>query len=618
MPQSRTHSPIPAAVAALSVLAAPATARAEIFPGDDTPTGEPPTARERLFADPRLPELTFNQNRADELEVERDAAAAASRPAPAGDELRVRAIVRALALAVVDGRALAEDAAGGNATAGRDGTRGIRLAARGGGARYLVASASATPDYARLADRLGRTPGKAARELVSLTQSHPRDARLWQLLGAARLELAQYAGAVEALERTRELGRDTPALHQGLGDALLGAGRPAGALEQFRQGPESGRNRLGRAAALIELERPEAALAALDAAVRLDPGLEPRARAMRAGALKLAGRAGEADALLAEERGAVADDELAERYDRLAEIDLASRDGRWGYRLHVGAGYNDNVALEPDDPRPAPGASRSDEADTVLRESAEAWLRVLGDERTGLVAQAGVDATQHGDRGELDELFVDAGLRGHHALAPRWDLGGGLKVTRGEIDGDRFATFVDLRASATFEPAEWTGTELSVAYSDRDYAFDAIAEEDRDGSRRSVRLTQDFRFDLGGGAARVSPYVSHADTRADGDSIDNARTGYGLDTAWFPRDRLQLFARLGWADKAFDHPHVRSGFTRARDDDYRRFAGGLRYWLERGVYLGLRGHRIDRDSNLPQSFSYEQDAVFAGVTFSRL
>jgi len=127
--------------------------------------------------------------------------------------------------------------------------------------------------FAKMSDEGARSFGLAPR---------PGPARLWAVLGRSRLSRGRFAQAHEAFSKALQLGLRTPLLHQDCGDALMGLGRFEEALAQFDKGPDTARNRMARALALIRLERPGEALPLLDEALAKEPKLEPRIRLMRA------------------------------------------------------------------------------------------------------------------------------------------------------------------------------------------------------------------------------------------------------------------------------------------------------------------------------------------------
>jgi tetratricopeptide (TPR) repeat protein len=155
--------------------------------------------------------------------------------------------------------------------------------------------------------------------LLSALKTAPADSRLWYFLGKAYNAQRQHAEALEALRMAGKLRLDTPLLHQQLGDALLGLGRPKEALAELAKGPDSPPNRMARALALVQLQRPAEALPLLEKALAEAPGLEPRIRLLRASALTLMGKHAEASRELAAGRRAAAGTPWARVYGSLQD-----------------------------------------------------------------------------------------------------------------------------------------------------------------------------------------------------------------------------------------------------------------------------------------------------------
>ncbi len=130
-----------------------------------------------------------------------------------------------------------------------------------------------------------------------LVERSPESARIWTVLGSARLELGRFAGAAEAYRESLVRNPDLPGTILGLGDALRGQGLVGEAIAAYErcvaldatQGQAF--SRLG----LLRAQRGEvdAALAALRRFVELEPD-SPNARCNLAGVLAQGGRGQEA------------------------------------------------------------------------------------------------------------------------------------------------------------------------------------------------------------------------------------------------------------------------------------------------------------------------------------
>jgi tetratricopeptide (TPR) repeat protein len=575
-------------------------------------SSERSAATRSLLEDPDLARLTFDQNRADRLSrfPERGRRRPGPAAAPPTDRPAARAVSRDLYLETLAPADLAADAvpeALGGRTPG--GTPVAQLAAAEPLDTRRPRLAQSVP-YGDLAALLGRDPQAAIARLERLTEANPTDGRLWQLLGAARLSVEAYGQAVGALRRAIGNGRDKPLVRQALGDALLGAGEPQAALQQMRAGPDTGRNRLGRATALVRLDQPKAALPLLEEALQLDPDLEARVRAVRAGALKLAGRRQAAEREVARGRSLTRDRELRASYDRIARSSPGRRPEAWGYNARLHTAYNDNVALRSDS---APGPAR-DEADFVFEPAAGAWAALYDKRATRLVVDGGVDGAVHRDRGAFDEVFADLGARAAHELSDAWRVSAGAGADYGNIDGDSYLYGARGELELRWRQAAWSETSLRYTVSYREFLFDAAPQEDRDGALHRGVLTQTLRFpDLAAGA-RFSPYVSLSREGAEGASARNRGWGLGADARVRPLDDLTLFAGGGYRAYRYDNPHVRTNFRFAREDETWHARAGLRYRPTGWATAGVRYSYLDKDSNIPASFSYEQNVVMVTLT----
>lgn len=106
---------------------------------------------------------------------------------------------------------------------------------------------------------------------------HPRDPRVWQVLGLANRRLEDLAPAVAAFEKAAALAPYDPLIVHSLARATMEAGLPAVALFERAHAlaPRDAAVLLGRAAAQLGEGRIEAAIAGLDEQVRRNPGWLP-------------------------------------------------------------------------------------------------------------------------------------------------------------------------------------------------------------------------------------------------------------------------------------------------------------------------------------------------------
>lgn len=148
--------------------------------------------------------------------------------------------------------------------------------------RPAPASAPFVRPFAVDADALFRAAAAALREdraepllpkLEDGVRRHPRDARLWQMLGLAHRSLEDSAAAIAAFRRAADLAPTDPLIVHSLARVTLEAGLPASTLFEraLQLAPNDGQVLLGRAATRLADGRTDAAIAELDAVLARDP-----------------------------------------------------------------------------------------------------------------------------------------------------------------------------------------------------------------------------------------------------------------------------------------------------------------------------------------------------------
>jgi tetratricopeptide (TPR) repeat protein len=110
--------------------------------------------------------------------------------------------------------------------------------------------------------------------LEQAAQRHPRDPRIWQVLGLANRKLDDLAPAVAAFEKAAALAPNDPLIAHSLARCTMEAGLPSAALFEraLALAPRDGAVLLGRAAAELADGRLEDAIAGLAAHVAQNPG----------------------------------------------------------------------------------------------------------------------------------------------------------------------------------------------------------------------------------------------------------------------------------------------------------------------------------------------------------
>ena len=121
------------------------------------------------------------------------------------------------------------------------------------------------------------TEEQALPRLGAAVAAHPRDARLWQVLGLLHRALDELEPATAAFTKAATLAPADPLIAHGLARARLEAGLPAaGQFEQaHRLAPNDGTVLLGLAAAQFAEGRPEQAIDGIATQIRRHPGWLP-------------------------------------------------------------------------------------------------------------------------------------------------------------------------------------------------------------------------------------------------------------------------------------------------------------------------------------------------------
>ena len=120
--------------------------------------------------------------------------------------------------------------------------------------------------------------------LAAAVRAHPREARLWQVLGLAYRRLEEHEPAISAFARAAELDPANPLIAHSLARVALEAGLPATALfaRAVALAPDDLSVALGQAAARFAEGHASAAIDGLDQRLGLQPGwLEGHATAAR-------------------------------------------------------------------------------------------------------------------------------------------------------------------------------------------------------------------------------------------------------------------------------------------------------------------------------------------------
>ena len=482
----------------------------------------------------------------------------------------------------------------------------------------VFADAEAALNRARALARQGHF-SDAINVLRQELRTTPNNADLNRSLGEAYLSLRLYDLAIPPLQRARKLGDDSPALFYAMGVARLGLRQYASALAELKRGPDTAARATMLAMALVNLNRPAEALEQLERARELDKSVEPKVRMLRAQALAMIGRIDEAraevqDGIEENERTPLVNSyrRLGAALDQYAQRRPSPRD--WGVQLTLGVGHNDNVVLRPDEASGLLAQQLADEDDVFFIQQLNGWKRLLGDQRQGLTAQAGVTALEHSDLSDYNQLYVTAGLLAHTQLQQQWRADGGINVDYANVDGDDFGVTGSVHGTLRWSQADWTRSNLGYRFSYRDYVYDVLSEEDHDGPLHLVRFSQDVFMGDPGRRLHIAPFVEFGREDAEGASVQNSFWGLGAGARCQLTDRLSAFASGGYRERDYDHPSVRTGFARARDDEQWRVGAGLRYDVAQHAYVTFSWNRTDNDSNIPEFFSYDQSSFVLAIT----
>ncbi len=454
--------------------------------------------------------------------------------------------------------------------------------------------------------------------LKAAIQHNPNDAALHRTLGEAYVRLQLFDLAYEPMMRAGQLGDTSPQLFQLKGDVLLAHGEAEAALAAFQRGPQTARNRLGRAAALVQLGQAEDAIEQVDQAITMDLSVEAQARLIRASALASLNRQDEAQQDLQAGQTAAQGtgwEPIFDRIgDRLEAMASPTEAPDWGAQFTLGVGYNDNVVLRPDKVFGTLPPELSDESDAVFTESLSAWKRFIGDARSGAIARASISGVQYPDQDDFNQFYLNGGVLAYHSVDNlRFELG--VDLGYANVDGDTFSGTAGASATIRWQQTDRTRSNLTYRYTFREFDFDVLAEEDRDGSLHVVTFVQDVYLPINERTLHLMPYAEFGLEDTDGASSENDFWAAGLRGRIALTDRLTLFGGFSYRDREYDNPHIRSGFTTRRDDELWQLGGGVQYALSDKTRLTLAYQHLDNDSNLPTLFAYEQNTVMLAITF---
>ena len=171
---------------------------------------------------------------------------------------------------------------------------------------------------------------------------------------------------------------------------------------------------------------------------------------------------------------------------------------------------------------------------------------------------------------------------------------------------------------ATIPQSPWMQLGLSYQLNVRDFDFETLQEERRDGTLHRFTLTQDFFIPWceGRHPLQLSPYIEYGREAAEGNSSDNHFWQPGLFAQWILQDHLQLRGLVSFQDRDFVHPHIRTFFQRPRGDRIWNSSVGFHYQIACDREIVLRWSGYDLDSDIDQ-FDYQESQMDLTVIFYR-
>ena len=479
-----------------------------------------------------------------------------------------------------------------------------------------------TPDQYVAAAEAAWKGGKifeALRIIGEASAQYPGQGKVYLAYGKILNGMNYWEAAHLRLQQARELGVDSPELHQELGKALMGLGQYDEALAALDRAPVTGSNLLARAATLIQLQRPEEAIQLLDQAQELQPDTETRVRLLRSQALAMTGRIEEAKQEVATGRELAEEAWLKDLYGRLDDaltrhrvVPAEIRD--WGVSLTLGVGHNDNVVLRPDEAAGVLAQELADKDDVFFIQQLHAWTRLTGDQRKGLIAQGRLTALEHSDLDDYNQLYVNGGLLAYTQLNGEWRGEAGIDADYGNVDNEDFSLTGSVYGTLRWQQTDRTRSNLTYRFSYRDFMFPSIAEENRDGPLHVLTFTQDIIANPGGQRVHLTPFVELGLEDTDGASMENTFWGAGVGARCELTDELSVFASGAYRDREYKNPNVRTAFALDRDDEQWRVGAGLRYDVTSNVYATFAWGYVENDSNIPASFSYDQNTFTFAIT----
>lgn len=432
--------------------------------------------------------------------------------------------------------------------------------------------------------------------------------------GVTSNRVGDFESAVLNLRLAQSRGSKNKDLDFELGWAYLGLGSWQHALNTLNRyekaHPGRGKTSEFRGRALIQLGEFEHAETALNEAVNRDPKLEPTVRIYLASLAALLGK-----------------NELAMTH--LYQLDQQSPKFReqmgipalpprpltatkpWQVNMSFSIGENDNaIALGNSIPLPTDVSHESDQYARLTLDASYDWEL---NNRDNLTVGYALLLDEYDEVSTADTVDHYFWLDFRRQL--RRDIFGSLvlsdEYTR--LDGHRFSNTWAVRPALFWTHHDWASLEVAFAYSHHSYFTSTPAVQNRDGSAKTISITE--YFSPPGTKLQVRAGVYSTWNNRDGGDFDYDSNGLTLAVS-HPLD-YGITGELAFSRHNDDYDNANSlaggGFAFSRDDHVSSWTARLSKPISKVLSVFGQFEDNENDSNIA-FYDYDQRIISIGVT----
>ncbi|MFB6347204.1 MAG: hypothetical protein ABEK50_15885 [bacterium] len=417
-------------------------------------------------------------------------------------------------------------------------------------------------------------------------QSDPDNPRWYRLLVEYHLQRNSYTQADQAIQKAKKLGDTSPILHTYRGEVYLGELKVQKALRAFKKGPAIPRNRIGLAEAYVRTGQSRRARVVLEG-LKDTPAYADRIVSLRSA--------------------------LGTDYTSRDWFLRRARKGK-GFTALWSVGHNDNAALvlEGKEDRLLAGGNP---ADQFVQARLNGWYLLTVRSNYRITTYGNGDFKDYEDRSTFDLVSLKTGLKYNRAREKGPDLESGGEVQTLRLGNDGY-----MRSGMIYGLLNQLSYRNLTFHSQyrlyhRSYEERSSPSEDRSGYEHSLLLGTLLSPELAGRSLRLKPTVSVGSQLADGSSSEN--NYFGLATGFSTYLNQNWHVKMGYRfrHRAYVNPHVRTSFRFSRTDNTYIYFTEFERPLGRWWTVSFRWDRRNNNSNIPLSFSYEQNQYSVTVSY---